>query len=134
MAFNVEEFQDLIRLLQERPEWRADLRRLVLTYELLALPELIRELMQAQQRTSIRIERLEEALIALTEGQQRTKARMGQMVEASWRGGYVRCATGRQTRQIAGEDRHHNAPRSNWHVGNTGRGSRRPSDQGLACH
>jgi hypothetical protein len=40
MAFTVEEFQDLIRLLQERPEWRADLRRLVLTDELLALPEL----------------------------------------------------------------------------------------------
>jgi hypothetical protein len=41
MAFSVEDFQDLIRLLQERPEWRADLRRLVLTDELLALPELV---------------------------------------------------------------------------------------------
>ena len=27
----VEDFQDLIRLLQARPEWRADLRRVVLT-------------------------------------------------------------------------------------------------------
>jgi hypothetical protein len=62
MAFNVEEFQDLIRLLQERPEWRADLRRLVLTDELLALPELVRELVQAQQRTEGRVGRLEESV------------------------------------------------------------------------
>ncbi len=42
MPFSVEEFRDLIRLLEERPEWRADLRRLVLTDELLALPSLVR--------------------------------------------------------------------------------------------
>lgn len=82
MAFNVEEFQDLIRLLQERPEWRADLRRLVLTDELLALPELVRELVQAQQRTEVRVGRLEETLIALTEAQQRTEARVGQLAES----------------------------------------------------
>src|SRR5262245_46399370 len=82
MAFNVEEFQDLIRLLQERPEWRADLRRLVLTDELLALPELVRELVQAQQRTEVRLGRLEEALITLTEAQQRTEVRLGRLEEA----------------------------------------------------
>src|SRR6267142_2366546 len=82
MAFNVEEFQDLIRLLQERPEWRADLRRLVLTDELLALPELVRELVQAQQRTEGRIGRLEEALIALTETQQRIEIRVGRLEES----------------------------------------------------
>jgi hypothetical protein len=65
MAFTVEEFQDLIRLLQERPEWRADLRRLVLTDELLALPELVRELVQAQQRTEGRVGRLEESVESL---------------------------------------------------------------------
>jgi hypothetical protein len=65
MPFNVEEFQDLIRLLQERPEWRADLRRLVLSDELLALPELVRELVQAQQRTEGRVGRLEESVESL---------------------------------------------------------------------
>jgi phage shock protein A len=65
MAFSVEDFQDLIRLLQERPEWRADLRRLVLTDELLALPELVRELVQAQQRTEVRVGRLEESVESL---------------------------------------------------------------------
>jgi chromosome segregation ATPase len=82
MPFSVEEFQDLIRLLQERPEWRADLRRLVLTDELLALPELVRELVQAQQRTEGRVGRLEDALIALTEAQQRTEARVGRLEDA----------------------------------------------------
>lgn len=62
MPFSVEEFRDLIRLLEERPEWRADLRRLVLTDELLTLPGLVRELVQAQQRTEVRVGRLEEAL------------------------------------------------------------------------
>jgi hypothetical protein len=65
MPFNVEDFQDLIRLLQERPEWRADLRRLVLTDELLALPELVRGLVQAQQRTEVRVGQLEESLESL---------------------------------------------------------------------
>lgn len=44
MPFTVEEFRDLVRLLEERPEWREELRRLVLTPELLALPEQIAEL------------------------------------------------------------------------------------------
>lgn len=39
MPFTVEEFHDLVRLLEQRPEWRAALRRLVLSDELLALPE-----------------------------------------------------------------------------------------------
>jgi hypothetical protein len=91
MAFNVEEFQDLIRLLQERPEWRADLRRLVLTDELLALPELVRELVQAQQRTEERVGRLEEA-------QQRTEARVGQLAESL---GSLRAETERRFQELA---------------------------------
>ena len=39
MLFTVEEFRDLVRILEEKPEWRAELRRLVLTEELLSLPE-----------------------------------------------------------------------------------------------
>jgi hypothetical protein len=95
MPFSVEEFQDLIRLLQERPEWRADVRRLVLTDELLALPELVRELVQAQQRTEVRVgaveeaqrrtearlERLEAAVITLTEAQQRTQGHVAGLEE-----------------------------------------------------
>ncbi|HJY82880.1 MAG TPA: hypothetical protein VKK81_17570 [Candidatus Binatia bacterium] len=37
MSFTVEEFRDLIRILEEKPEWRAELRRWVLSDELLSL-------------------------------------------------------------------------------------------------
>jgi hypothetical protein len=68
----VEDFQDLIRLLQARPEWRADLRRVVLTEELLALPEQIARL---QVETDRRFHELAEA-------QRRTEERVAALVEA----------------------------------------------------
>jgi predicted RNase H-like nuclease (RuvC/YqgF family) len=43
MAFAVEEFRDLLALLREHPEWKAELRREILGEELLSLPELVRE-------------------------------------------------------------------------------------------
>ena len=39
MAFTVQDFEDLVRLLELHPEWRAQLRRLLLTEELLVMPE-----------------------------------------------------------------------------------------------
>ena len=41
MAFTVDDFQDLVSLLEQRPEWRGELRRLVLTEELLGLPAIV---------------------------------------------------------------------------------------------
>jgi len=66
MPFTVGEFRDLVRLLEERPEWRSELRRLLLTDQLLALPE---QVAAAQQRT-------EEPLTALAAAQQRTEERL----------------------------------------------------------
>ena len=43
MPFTVEDFQDLVQLLDERPQWRSELRRLVLSDEYLALPEQLAE-------------------------------------------------------------------------------------------
>lgn len=43
MAFTVTDVQDLIRLLAQHPEWRAELRPLILGDELLRLPDLVRE-------------------------------------------------------------------------------------------
>ncbi len=39
MAYTIETFEDLLRVLRERAEWREQLRALILTEELLALPE-----------------------------------------------------------------------------------------------
>ncbi len=103
MPFTVEDFHDLIRLLEERPEWQADVRRLVLTHELLTLPELVRALTETQRRTEEqlvrlaeaqrrteerlvgvedRVGRLEEVMTRLAEAQRRTEERLEQLTEA----------------------------------------------------
>jgi hypothetical protein len=89
MPFQVEEFRDLIRLLAERPEWRAELRQLVLTDELLTLPELVRalaegqrQLVEAQTRTEERLQRLETAVVGLVEAQTRTEERLQRLETA----------------------------------------------------
>ncbi|MBI4287082.1 MAG: hypothetical protein HY671_01480 [Chloroflexi bacterium] len=81
MPFTVEDFHDIIRIIGERPEWRAELRRLVLTEELLALPELVRELSQAQKRTEEQLGFLGERMAALAEAQRRTEERLGVLEE-----------------------------------------------------
>jgi hypothetical protein len=50
MPFTVEEFRDLVRIVEERPEWRGELRRLVLTDELLSLPEQVARLRQDTEK------------------------------------------------------------------------------------
>ena len=67
MPFTVEEFRDLVRILEERPEWRAELRRLVLTDELLALPELVQALGEAQRRTEEQVTALAQRVDTLAQ-------------------------------------------------------------------
>ena len=67
MAFTVNDFRDLVALLEARPDWRAELRRLVLSDELLRLPEEMRELV-----TIVR---------DLAEQMRRSEARLGQVEE-----------------------------------------------------
>jgi hypothetical protein len=85
MPFTAEEFRDLVRILEEHPEWRAELRRLVLTDELLALPELVRDLVEAQRRTEQRVTHLEDRIAALVEAQLRTEQHIAALTEAQWR-------------------------------------------------
>ena len=39
MTFTIEDYRDLLQLLSERPEWRSELRQLLLFDALLILPE-----------------------------------------------------------------------------------------------
>ncbi|GIW13251.1 MAG: hypothetical protein KatS3mg062_0690 [Tepidiforma sp.] len=87
MAFSVEDVQDLIRLLAERPEWRAQLRPLILGDEFDRLPRIVQELAEAQRRTEQRTEELAEA-------QRRTEQRTEELAEAQRR-------TERQVQQLA---------------------------------
>jgi chromosome segregation ATPase len=85
MSFTPTDFHDLVRLVEEHPEWRTELRRLVLTDSLLALPEQVtelrletdrrfQELAAAQQRTEARV-------IELTTAQQRTDTQVASLIQ-----------------------------------------------------
>src|SRR5206468_5090821 len=58
MAFTVSEFRDLIQLLEQHPVWREELRRWVLTEELLVLPQTVHELVESQRHTEERLGQL----------------------------------------------------------------------------
>jgi hypothetical protein len=92
MSFTVEDFHDLIELLAQHPEWRAELRRHVLSDELIELPALVRQLVEAQTRAEGRLEGIEARLskleIALTElasAQARTELQILELVSAQRR-------------------------------------------------
>ncbi len=74
MAFKVKDDPDLVRLLQKHPEWRAELRRLLPTDELLALPELVQSLAETQWRT-------EEHITTLADAQRQTEERLSHVEE-----------------------------------------------------
>lgn len=82
MAFTVTDLMDLKRLLVEHPEWRTELRQLVLTEELLTLPELVRELAEAQKRTEQRLEELVQAQTRTEERLEKLEAIVQRLAEA----------------------------------------------------
>src|SRR4029453_11924026 len=66
MPFTADKFHDLIRLTEAHPEWRAELRRLVLTDELLTLPEQVGVLTREVTTLATTQQRLEEQMTTLT--------------------------------------------------------------------
>ncbi|MFN3762864.1 MAG: hypothetical protein ACK4WK_06665, partial [Anaerolineae bacterium] len=85
-------WEDLIRILEERPEWLARVRQVVLTPELLSLPEAIRELRDAQYQTTLQIQELvevqrrhEERLAGVEERLDRLEATVQELVEVQRR-------------------------------------------------
>ena len=66
------DFHEVVRLLETHPEWRAELRRIVLTDELLALPQLIANLTE-------QVGRLTEQMATLTEIVQRVSVDVGRL-------------------------------------------------------
>ncbi len=82
MASTVRDLQDLIVLLEEHPEWRAQMRRLVLTDDVLALPSIVEEIAAEVRALAEAQRRTEERLEALAEAQRRTEERMGELAAA----------------------------------------------------
>ena len=89
MTQEIRSAQDLIRLLRENPEFREEVRRYVLTEELLSLPAVVRELAghvaalaEAQRRTEERLDRLEERVTFLEERMLRAEERIEELAQA----------------------------------------------------
>lgn len=101
-SVTVSDVNDLIRILNENPEWRHQLRRVLLTEELLQLPELVRELADLQRQQSLELVQIRavlaevvqiqrqhsemlaqhsEAIDRLTEAQRRTDERLEQLAQ-----------------------------------------------------
>jgi X-X-X-Leu-X-X-Gly heptad repeat protein len=79
MPFELRDFQDLVRLLREHPDWREELRALILTQELLTLPGLVRELAEGQQRLAETVAQLTAGLDQLTARVDRLTAGLDQL-------------------------------------------------------
>lgn len=99
MPFTPSDFRDLVRLLEEKPEWRSELRRLLLTEELLSLPLLVQQiagqlqaltagvetLAEAQARTEARLDRVETRLDQVETRLDQVEARLAALEEAQLR-------------------------------------------------
>ncbi len=81
MAFTIQDYHDLVQLLVEHPTWKAELRGLLLSDELLALPGVVKELAEAQRRTEERLDVLTESVKGLAEAQRRTEERLDALTE-----------------------------------------------------
>lgn len=86
MPFTLEDFRDLLRLLEEHPELRAELRRLLLPEDWVALPAIIRELAEqvralaeAQRRTEERVAGAEERLDQVEQRLDRVERRLARV-------------------------------------------------------
>ena len=73
MPFTVRDFHDFVAILEKKPEWRAELRRLILTDDILRLPEIVKELVEAQKRTEEELRSLSSKVDSLAEAQRRTE-------------------------------------------------------------
>lgn len=80
MAFTVEDFQDLVKLLSEHPEWRAQLRPVVLGEELVAIPSRMDRVEAALDRLTERVDALTVRLDRLAEDVRELTATVGQLV------------------------------------------------------
>ncbi len=82
MAFTVQSYRDLVQLLAEHPEWRAELRRLMLSDEPSALPENAHNSAEVQWYTEQRLKALAARVDELEEAQRRTERRLEELTEA----------------------------------------------------
>jgi hypothetical protein len=75
MAFTVQEFDDLIKILEAQPEWRVRLRRAL--FPEIDVPKALQELAEAQKRTEAALQQLEATVRELVIGQDELRSDVG---------------------------------------------------------
>ncbi len=81
MSFTVDDYHDLVRLVQQHPEWKSELRQLLLSDELLSLPDMVRELTASHQRAEERLAGVEKRLTGAEERLARAEERLSSVEE-----------------------------------------------------
>lgn len=81
MSFTVDDYHDLVRLVQQYPEWKSELRQLLLSDELLSLPNMVRELTASHQRAEERLAGTEKRLAGAEERLSRAEERLSGVEE-----------------------------------------------------
>lgn len=73
MVFEVNDYHQLVDLLRKHPEWREELRRLLLSEELLTMPQLMRQIEQTIAEIVEMQKRTEQVVAELSEAQKRSE-------------------------------------------------------------
>ena len=105
MPFEPQDFQDLIRLLRERPDWREELRALLLTQELLTLPTLVRELAETVAHLTVRLDQLTAHVDQLTETMAHLAEEQGRLAQEQRRMAAEQQRLAEEQRRMAEEQR-----------------------------
>ncbi|MBI2841602.1 MAG: hypothetical protein HYX75_25065 [Acidobacteria bacterium] len=82
MAMTVQDLHDLIHLVEMHQEWRAELRRVLLTDELLSLPQIVKELAQKVELIAVEVRKLAEEQRKLAEEQRKLAESLRQLSDA----------------------------------------------------
>jgi hypothetical protein len=59
MAFTVNDFHDMIEIMEQNPAWQKDLRRVLLGEDFVGIPDLVKELVEINRRNDERFGRVE---------------------------------------------------------------------------
>ncbi len=85
MTFTVKEFHDLVVIMETQPEWRSEMRRLVLTDDVLRLPLVVRELSDNIKKLEQSQDRTDQSLKELSNAQRRTDESLKELSNAQRR-------------------------------------------------
>ncbi|MFQ5858316.1 MAG: hypothetical protein ACE5LU_22165, partial [Anaerolineae bacterium] len=85
MTFTANDLKALVRLLEEQPQSRSQLRTILLLDDLRALPERFDRLTEVVEQLAWAQQRTEERLGQLVQVQQRTEERLEQLAQAQQR-------------------------------------------------